>query len=476
MPDRRWAQRGIRAEGEPLQRLQPNAIAIRIGDGPTTIMTLDTLIHNAILLTCNPAFDIIPAGWLGIRDSRIEAMGAAGAGPLPPARRVIDARGGIAMPGLVNAHTHLPMTLFRGLADDLPLAAWLHDHIFPAERAVIAPSSVRWGTLLACAEMILSGTTTCCDGYFYEEDVAQAVQTAGLRAVLAQGVIDHPAPGVPDPSGNLLQARRFCRDWLGRADTILPSVFCHSPLTCSRDTLVAAKRFCDDHGLLFQIHAAETRGEADHLRAVAGVSPIAYLDRAGVLDRRTLLAHAVWVDATDIARIAERGAAVAHNPESNLKLASGVAPVAQMLAAGVCVGLGSDGCASNNDMDLFPAMDLAAKLQKVACHDPTVLPARAALRMATIDGARALGLDHRIGSLEPGKQADLIVVDTRSPHLTPMRHPASAAVYSARGSDVTTVMVAGRLLLDDRRLLTLDVERIMQAVNRLSAGYAQRPL
>jgi 5-methylthioadenosine/S-adenosylhomocysteine deaminase len=434
-------------------------------------MQFDTLIHNAVLLTCNPSFDIIHRGWIGVRADRIEAMGTTtGDRLLPEARQAIDAQGGIVMPGLVNTHTHLPMTLFRGLADDLPLATWLNERIFPAERAAIRPQSVRWGTLLACAEMILSGTTTCCDGYFYEGVVAQALRTAGLRAVVGQGVIDHPAPGVPDPSRNLLRARRFCRDWLDRSATIRPSVFCHSPITCSRETLVRAKRLCDDHGLLFQIHVAETRAEVDHIRSIAGTTPVAYLDRAGVLDPRTLLSHGVWLDDADIALIADRGASIAHNPESNMKLASGVAPVAQMLAAGVCVGLGSDGCASNNDMDLFYAMDLAAKLQKVMRHDPTVVPARTAIRMATIDGARALGLDDQIGSLEPGKQADLIAIDTRAPHLTPMRHPAPSVVYAAKGSDVRMVMVAGRLLLQDRQLQTLDVERIMHYVNRLAGA------
>jgi 5-methylthioadenosine/S-adenosylhomocysteine deaminase len=290
--------------------------------------------------------------------------------------------------------------------------------------------------------------------------------------VLAQGVIDHPAPGVPDPRRNLDCARRFCRDWLGRTETIQPSVFCHSPATCSLETLLKAKQLCDEHGLLFQIHAAETREEAAHFRSVAGLSPIAFLDRAGLLDQRTLLAHGVWLDDADIALIADRKASVSHNPESNMKLASGTAPVARLLAAGVCVGLGSDGCASNNDMDLFFAMDLAAKLQKVVCCDPTVLPVRTAIRMATSEAARALGLDRQIGSLEPGKQADLILIDTRAPHLTPMRQPASAVVYAAKGSDVHTVMVAGRLLLQDRRLQTLDIERIMREVNRLAAGSA----
>jgi 5-methylthioadenosine/S-adenosylhomocysteine deaminase len=438
-------------------------------------MRFDTLVHNAVLITCNPFFDIIRRGWVGVSGEKIQALGAeAEDWQRPEALTTIDAHGGIVMPGLVNTHTHLPMTLFRGLADDLPLEAWLQEHIFPAERAVIRPESVRWGTLLACAEMLLSGTTTCCDGYFHEDCVAQAVLAAGLRAVLAQGVIDHPAPGVPDPARNITVARRFCQQWLNQSDTVQPSVFCHSPYTCSRETLAAAKQICRDFGLLFQVHAAETRWEVERIQSTAGTTPIGYLDQAGVLDERTLLAHGVWVNDTDMAIIAERRTGISHNPESNMKLASGVAPVARMLAAGIGVGLGSDGCASNNDMDLFYAMDLASKLQKAVRGDPTALPAPAAIRMATIDGARAIGLDHQIGSLEPGKQADLIVIDARAPHLTPIHQPASAVVYAARGSDVHTVMVGGRLLMKNRQLQTLDIEEILFHARRLAAGIASR--
>ena len=270
-------------------------------------MPFDTLIHNATLLTCNKNFDILRGGWVGVSGGKIRALGE---GPAPvgsEARHRIDARGGIVMPGLVNTHTHLPMTLFRGLADDLPLQTWLNDHIFPAERTVIRPETVRWGTLLACAEMALSGTTTCCDGYFFAEAVAEAVHDFGLRAVIAQGVIDHPAPGVPDPALNLSVARQFCRRWLARSERIRPSVFCHAPYTCSAETLSGAKRICEASGLLFQVHAAETRWESEHIRSVHGTSPVGLLARAGVLDERALLAHCVWVDADDIALVAGRG-------------------------------------------------------------------------------------------------------------------------------------------------------------------------
>jgi 5-methylthioadenosine/S-adenosylhomocysteine deaminase len=441
-------------------------------------MQPDTLIHNAVILTCNPHFDILPRGWVSVSRGRIQGLGPE---PYPDglsaARESIDARGGIVLPGLVNTHTHLPMTLFRGLADDLPLRVWLTEHIFPAERAILDPESIRWGTLLACAEMVLAGTTTCCDGYFHENAVAEALYAFGLRAVLAQGVIDQPAPGVPDPAQNLAVARDFCRKWQARTETIHPSVFCHSPYACSRETLVGAKRLCDEFGLLFQIHAAETRWESEYCRSLHGCSPIGLLDRCGLLDERTLLAHGVWVDAQDIAVIAERRASVSHNPESNMKLAAGVAPVAKMLAAGIPVGLGTDGCASNNDLDLFAAMDMAAKLHKVMNRDPTLLSAETVIRMATIDGARAVGLDREIGSLEPGKQADLIIVETRAPHLTPIYQPASAIVYAAKGSDVRTVMVGGRLLVKDRQVCAVDVEEVMDRMDRIGRalrGEAQR--
>jgi 5-methylthioadenosine/S-adenosylhomocysteine deaminase len=430
-------------------------------------MPFDTLIHNGAILTCNPHFEVIARGWVAVAGGRIQDLGT-DSGNLPAARELIDARSGIIMPGLVNTHTHLPMTLFRGLADDLPLTRWLNDHIFPAERAAIHPDSVRWGTLLACAEMALSGTTTCCDGYFHEDAVAAAVSDFGLRGVLAQGVIDHPAPGVADPHRNILTAREFIRSWHERDDRIRVSVFCHSPYTCSADTIVDAKTLCNEFGLVFQIHAAETRWEHEHIRSLHGVSPTGYLDRIGALDERTLLVHCVHVNDADLALIAGRRAKVSHNPESNMKLASGVAPVAKMLASGITVGLGTDGCASNNDLDLFQAMDMTAKLHKAIGLDPTALPAETVIRMATIEGARSLGLDRQIGSIEPGKEADLIVIDTEVPHLTPMYHPASAVVYAAKGSDVSTVMVGGRLLVRDRRVLTVEMEEVRAQVGMIS--------
>jgi 5-methylthioadenosine/S-adenosylhomocysteine deaminase len=429
-------------------------------------MEFETVIHNGTLVTMDARLRIIPSGWIGIRDGCIGAIETG----VPPvdAPRSVDADGGIVMPGLVNTHTHLPMTLFRGLADDLPLAEWLNDHIFPAEARFIRPDTVRWGTLLACAEMLLSGTTCCCGGYFLENDVARAVSGTGMRAVLAQGVIDFPAPGVPDPAKNVDQAAAYARRWLSANPRITPSIFCHAPYTCSDATLKAAKAAADEMGLLLQIHVAETRQERDRAIQEKGLSPVAHLDSLDLLDRRTLMAHCVWLDEHDIAIAADRGCTVAHCPESNMKLASGIAPVAALRSARIPVGLGTDGCASNNDMDLFGEMATAAKLHKVASGDPTVLGALDMLKMGTIDGARAIGLGDSIGSLEIGKQADIVVLDTRAPHLTPMYHPESHIVYAAGGSDVRHVFVSGQPLVQNRRLLTMDIREIMDRVNNIA--------
>ena len=433
-------------------------------------MDLDAVIHNGTVVTVDDGMRVIEKGWIGIQAGVIQAVEAATPGMVPPpdTHLTIDASGGIVMPGLVNTHTHLPMALFRGLADDLPLMDWLNDHIFPVEARFIKSDTVGWGTLIACAEMLLSGTTCCCGGYFHENAVAQAVAETGLRALLAQGVIDFPAPGVPDPAQNIAHARAYAQRWKDRNGLITPSIFCHAPYTCSDDTLKAAKAVADNLGLIFQVHVAETRFERDQSIKEKGLSPVAHLDRLGILDRRTLMAHCVWVDDADIAIISRRGCAVAHCPESNMKLASGIAPVAAMRAAGVTVSLGTDGCASNNDLDLFGEMGTAAKLHKVITLDPTALDAASVLKMATIDGARAIGLSDRIGSLEIGKQADIIVVDTHAPHLTPMYHPDSHLVYAAGGADVRHVLVAGKPVVRDRQLMTIKIGEVIDRVNAIA--------
>jgi len=425
----------------------------------------DLIIHNGTAVTVNEHLDIVEGALIGVQKGVIATVTSRPAGAaLPDAAVVIDAGGGIIMPGLVNTHTHLPMTLFRGLADDLPLDVWLNEHMFPVESQFITPENVKWGTQLACLEMLLSGTTTCCGGYFHEESVAAAVTLAGLRAVLAQGVIDFPAPGVPDPALNVAHASAYVEQWLGREANITPSIFCHAPYTCSGETLVAAKTAAREKGVLFQIHVAETEPERLNSLKEHGLTPVQYLDGIGLLDENTLLVHAVWTDHEDIELMRTRKVKISHNVESNMKLAAGIAPVPDFIAAGIAVGLGTDGCASNNDLDLFAEMDAAAKIHKAVTRDPTTLDAATVLKMATRDGARAIGLGDVTGSLEPGKQADLIVVNTDRPHLVPMYEPHSHIVYTMRGADVNTVVVGGKILVKDRQPVTLDQEEIIARI------------
>jgi 5-methylthioadenosine/S-adenosylhomocysteine deaminase len=438
-------------------------------------MTYDLVVHNGTIVTVNRAFEIIPDGLLCIQAGKLQRVETRPADPrLPAAKETIDVAGGIIMPGLVNTHTHLPMTLFRGLADDLPLDVWLNEHIFPAESNHLNPDNVWWAALLACAEMLLSGTTACCDGYFFEDRVAEAVQASGMRAILAQGVIDFPAPGVPDPQENLEIPKNFAAKWQNSSSLITPSVFCHSTYTCSAATLKKAKALCIENGLRLQIHAAETQKEFRQIQKDHQATPIQYLDQLGILDENTLLIHCVWVNDKDIEIIAARQAAISHNPESNAKLASGIAPAADFLKSGITVGLGTDGCASNNNMDLFHEMDMVAKLHKTEKFDPTTMDAKTVVEMATITGARAIGLDRQIGSLEVGKQADLIVIDTHAPHLAPMYHPESHIVYAAKSSDVRDVIVDGRVLVRNRQILHLDVAEIMTRVREIARRIKKR--
>ncbi|MDA8139903.1 MAG: amidohydrolase [Desulfobacteraceae bacterium] len=431
----------------------------------------DTIVYNGTILTMDQRFSTITKGAMAVHQGEIKQVWEySGKSVLPEAKEHIDAQGGIIMPGLVNGHTHLPMTLFRGLADDLPLSQWLNDHIFPAEAQHVNPKSVVLGARLACAEMLLGGITTCCDGYFLVAHFIEEVANTGIRAILGQGVIDYPAPGVPDPALNVTVARNFAEKWRSLSGRVQPSIFCHSPYTCSAQTLTAAKKAATDLGAVFQIHVAETEAERDQMLARQGSTPVQYLDRLGILDPQTLLIHAVWLDARDIDIVARSKARVIHCPQSNMKLASGVAPVPDMLAAGICVGLGTDGSASNNDLDLWAEMDSAAKLHKVHRLDPTLMAADTVLHMATIQGARALGLDHQIGSLEPGKRADFIVLNMDQPHLIPMYHPSSHLVYAAGPADVRHVMIDGQWVVQNGQLQILDMAKLREEINAFITG------
>jgi 5-methylthioadenosine/S-adenosylhomocysteine deaminase len=436
---------------------------------------LDFLIRDARILPLSPGLPETFIGSLGVQGGKIVFIQPGKLPhPSPPADKIIEAGGFLIMPGLVNTHTHSAMTLFRGLADDLPLKTWLEEFIFPAEARFVNPESVYWGTLLACAEMILSGTTTCADGYFCMDGAVRAMDRSGMRAVLCQGVVDFPAPGISDPARNILTANQFVETWKDFSPRIRPGIFCHSPYTCSPETLQAAKTVCRKHQAPFFIHAAETREEVSLVRSRYGKSPVRHLDALEILDDRTVVIHAIHVSAEEIDRLARSGAAVSHCPESNMKLAAGIAPVVEMLSKGIPVGLGTDGCASNNDLDLLKEMDTAAKLEKIRYLDPTVMNDHMILGMATLEGAKVLGLESEIGSLEVGKKADLIFLDLSKPHLIPCYDPFSILVYAAQGSDVQSVMVDGKMIMENHKILAFEVNEVMAEVNRLSREIRSR--
>jgi 5-methylthioadenosine/S-adenosylhomocysteine deaminase len=435
----------------------------------------DIVIAGGTLLPMTTPASVVGEPLIGISRGKIRfvAQGAAGQVSALKAREVIDASGCLILPGLINAHTHLPMTLFRGLADDLPLMGWLHDHIFPAERRFIDRDSVHLCATLAIAEMIRSGTTTFCDGYFYEDAVAEAALSAGIRGVVAQGFIDSP---MPDRSSRLKQtgcAKRFLQRWRDRSPLVTPALVCHSAYLCSPDTLQTIKAETREAGVPFMLHLAETREEVQLIKDRYGKRPVFHLQELGLLDGSTIAAHGTWLDDEELDLLSRQKVKIVHNPESNMKLGAGVAPLPSMLKRGILVGLGTDGCASNNDLDLFGEMAMCARLHKAFTGDPTVVGAEKVLEMATVDGAEVLGMSDRIGSLSPGKAADLILLDIDQPHWTPLYNPFSQVVYAASGADVKTSIIAGKIIMRDRRLLTIDLEPVMKEVQALAADVAR---
>ncbi len=372
------------------------------------------------------------------------------------------------MPGLVNTHTHASMSCFRGLADDLELAAWLNDHIFPAE-ARLTHEMVYAGAMLACAEMILSGTTCFKDMYLFEDAVAQAVHDAGMRAVVGEVLYDFPSPNYGSIDQGFAYTENLIDKW-EHHPRITIAVEPHSPYLCAPDLLVRAARLSERRNIPLAIHVSETADEVARITEKYGKSPVAHLADLGVLSPRLVACHCVVLSDHDIRLLKNADVKVSHNPESNMKLASGIAPAPDLIHAGICVGLGTDGCTSNNNLDMFTEMDMAAKIHKVNRLDPTVMDARTVVRMATIEGAKVLGLGNITGSLEKGKKADLIVIDTRKPHLTPMYNVYSHLVYAVGGSDVTASVINGRVVMEERKPMQLDPEKIMSEVKRFVAG------
>ena len=429
--------------------------------GQTPRRDVSLIITNAIVVTMNPDGRVFSPGAVAIDGRAIAGVGAPAAIDAQfAAGQTIDAGGDVVMPGLINTHTHAPMVLYRGLADDLALMEWLQKYIFPAEAKTVSPEFVRAGTRLAVLEMIRSGTTTYADMYYFEEEIARATKDAGIRGVLGQTIIQFPVPDAKTPSEGIARATTFLREWADD-ELIVPAIAPHAMYTLDTSTLKAIRAVADRERAPVIIHLAETREEVRIAREKYRATPVQYLESIGFWGPRTIAAHAVRLTAADIRILARRHVGVSHNPESNMKLASGTAPVLDLRKAAIPVGLGTDGAASNNDLDMFEAMRQAAFLHKHATGDPRALPASAVLQMATIEGARVLGMDREIGSLEVGKRADLLIVSMSSPRQTPLYDPISHLVYTTRGDDVRSVVVNGRVVMRDRRVETLDERAVL---------------
>ncbi len=379
--------------------------------------------------------------------------------------KVVRRPSGLIAPGLINCHTHAPMVLFRGVADDIPLKKWLEDYIFPAE-AQLNRELIRIATQLACAEMIRSGTTTFVDMYFFEREMAKVVDEVGMRAYLGEGIFDFPSPAFPNVDKVLDETADLVKTYKDNS-RINFTVDPHTPYTCSSEILVKAAEFARSHSLPIVIHLSETRWEQDEIRSIHGATPVKYLDNLGLLGPDLVAVHCVWLDSEDITLLKYSGASVVHCPESNLKLGSGISPTSRLLEAGINVALGTDGAASNNNLDMFGEMDFAAKLPKGIEEDPSVVTAEEVLKMATASGAQALGAGETLGRLEPGYMADLIILDLDRPHLRPCYNPVSQMVYAASMGDVTDVMVEGKFLMENSELLTIDEERLLSEIKSL---------
>ena len=430
---------------------------------PLAAAPADWIWSARFVITENPQHRVIANGALAIVGDHIVAVGTRGEIDAQyQARQRLDRPDAILAPGLIDTHTHAAMSLFRGIADDLRLQDWLEKFIFPAEARNVSADFVRWGTRLGCLEMLLGGTTTFTDMYYFEDEVALAAKEAGMRGVLGETIIRFPVADNKTPEDALRYTERYLQRF--RNDPlIVPAVAPHALYTNSDGTLKASRALADKYGVPLLIHVAETKKEVDDTEAARHMTPTKVLDTLGVLTGRTVAAHCVWVNQADMAILKGRGVGVAHCPSSNMKLASGVAPVARMLGMGIAVGLGPDGPAgSNNDFNMFEEMDLAAKLAKVTALDPQVLPASTALEMATIGGARVLGLEKEIGSLEAGKRADLIMVRLDRPNAVPLYDPISQMVYALKAEDVRDVMVNGKPVVRDAKILTLDEGAILR--------------
>jgi 5-methylthioadenosine/S-adenosylhomocysteine deaminase len=434
----------------------------------------DLLITNATLVTMDPQRRIIESGVIGVRGDTIVLVGSAAdllhqAPKGHQARQTIDAHGALVLPGFINGHTHVPMTLFRGLRDDVTLDDWLHKYIFPAEAKNVTEDFVRWGTRLAAAEQIRSGVTTFADMYYFEDAIAEETKAAGMRGVLGETFIDFPAPDNKSNAAMLEYTEKFLKRWQG--DPLIHAAAApHSIYTCSAKTLQGSAALARKYHAPILIHVAEMKKELDDSLAQNHATPVQYLEKLGFLGPDVVAAHCIYVSKTDEATLAAHQVGCVHNPSSNMMLASGAAPVVEERAAGIAVGLGTDGPAgSNNDLDLMEEMDLAAKLQKITQMDPRALGGKAVVAMATIEGARALHMEKEIGSLEPGKKADIILISLNEPNAVPMYDIYSQLAYSLKANDVETVVIGGKVVMRDHKLLTLNEPQILAKAREYGA-------
>ncbi len=439
------------------------------------MIEVDRLISGGRVLVMDEKETLIPRGTIAIKGENIVAVGKKEEiENLYTSKEILSAEDSLVMPGLINCHTHAPMTYFRGLADDLELMDWLNNYIFPAEAAFVNREFSYMGSLLACAEMIKSGTTTFCDMYIFEDEVARAAKKAGMRCRIGEVLFDFPSPNVKTPAEGLNYTEMLIGKW---AHDPLVSIVVepHSLYACSESLLKEAKKLADRYGIPLAMHYLETKSEREQLIKDKGRNtPTSYLQDIDYLNERFIAFHCVWMEDSDIQMFADYGSKIVHNPESNMKLASGAAPVPKMLTSEVTVALGTDGCASNNNLDMFQEMDTAAKLHKVVHHDPTVMDARTVVRMATCDGAKALCLDTTVGALTPGMKADIIIINLNRPHLTPLYNEYSHIVYAVNGSDVDTVLINGKVIMKNRTLLTIDENDILEMVKETSQKIRKR--